>query len=64
MAGWLRENTDLSLYEARWSVRTYQQYLESMYGWADELDVAADELEGCIFSQQALLVGSQWATND
>ncbi len=61
MAGWLRENTDLSLSEARWSVRTYQRYLEIMFGWADELDVAADELEGCIFAQQARLDGGQWA---
>ena len=26
VAGWLRENADLSLSEARWSVRTYQRY--------------------------------------
>ncbi len=64
VAGWLRENTGLSLSEARWSVWTYQRYLETMFGWAGELDVAADQLEGCIFSQQAGLAGSQWATSD
>ncbi len=64
MAAWLRENTDLSLNEARWSVLTYERYLQTMFGWAGELDVAADELEACIFSEQAGLVSSQWATSD
>jgi hypothetical protein len=32
-----------------------------MYQWADELAVAADDLEACIFSEQALITGSQWA---
>jgi hypothetical protein len=51
------------LYEARWSVWTYQRYLKVMFGWADELGIAADELEGCIFSQQAGLAGnSQWGS--
>jgi hypothetical protein len=35
-----------------------------MFGWAGELDIAADELEACIFSEQAALVSSQWAAND
>ena len=35
--------------------------LEIMFDWADELDVAADELEGCIFARQAGLDGGQWA---
>jgi hypothetical protein len=63
VAGWLRQNTGLLLYEARWSVWTYQRYLKVMFGWADELGIAADELEGCIFSQQAGLAGnSQWGS--
>jgi Putative 8-oxoguanine DNA glycosylase OGG-like protein len=61
VAQWLRGYTDLRLNEVRWSVTTYSQYLESMYAWADELAVAADELETCIFSEQAGLAGSQWA---
>jgi hypothetical protein len=64
VAAWLRKNADLSLNEARWSVSTYERYLQTMFGWAEELDVAADELEACIFSEQAGLVSSQWATND
>jgi hypothetical protein len=33
-----------------------------MFGWADELALAADELELCIFSTQARGIGdSQWA---
>jgi hypothetical protein len=63
VAAWLRENADLSLNEARWSVRTYRRYLQTMFGWAGELDVAADVLEACIFSEQAGLVSSQWAAS-
>jgi hypothetical protein len=38
------------------------RYLEIMFGWADELALAADELELCIFSTQAGGLGdSQWA---
>ena len=64
VAAWLRENADLSLNEVRWSVWTYERYLQTMFGWAGELDVAAYELEACIFSEQAGLVSSQWATSD
>jgi hypothetical protein len=31
-----------------------------MFAWADELAVAGDELEVCIFSAQAGLGDSQW----
>ena len=58
------EDADLSLNQARWSVWTYERYLQAMFGWAGELEVAADELEACIFSEQAGLVSSQWATSD
>jgi hypothetical protein len=60
VAAWLRENTSLAVAEGRWSPRTYERYLEAMFGWADELDMAADELESCIFAEQAGLSGSQW----
>lgn len=62
VARWLRENAGLPLNELRWSVSTYVRYLEIMFGWADELALAADELELCIFSTQAGGIGdSQWA---
>jgi len=62
VARWLRENAGLPLNELRWSVSTYVRYLEIMFGWADELALAADELELCIFSTQAGGLGdSQWA---
>jgi hypothetical protein len=60
MAWWLRDNVGLVLNEIRWSVPTYRRYLASMYGWAGDLAVAADELEMCIFSEQAGLADSQW----
>jgi len=64
VARWLRENVGLVLNEVRWSVSTYASYLKTMFGWADELAVAADELEACIFSAQAGLVASHWAPAD
>ena len=45
MARWLRENVGLVLNEVRWSVSTYASYLKTMFGWADELGLTADELE-------------------
>ena len=61
VARWLRENVGLAFNELRWSTSTYARYLEAMFGWADELGLAADELEFCIFSTQAGLGESQWA---
>ena len=64
VARWLSENVGLAFNELRWSVSTYARYLETMFGWADELALAADELENCIFSRQAALGDSQWAPAD
>jgi hypothetical protein len=61
VARWLRQNVDLAFNQVRWSVSTYARYLETMFRWADELAVAADELEVCIFSAQAGLGESQWS---
>ena len=61
VALWLRENVRVAFNEVRWSVSTYARYLETMFGWADELALTADELEFCIFSTQAGLGESQWA---
>ena len=64
VARWLRENVGLAFNELRWSVSTYARYLETTFDWADELDLAADELESCIFSKQAGLGDGQWAPTD
>lgn len=61
VAGWLKDNAGLRLNQLRWSARTYQRYLTAMSGWADELSVATDELEVCIFSAEARKAGGQWA---
>jgi hypothetical protein len=53
VANWLRTQTGLSLNQVRWSSQTYARYLGTMAGWADQLSVTADELETCIFSDQA-----------
>ncbi len=64
VAAWLRANTDVWLSEARWSVSTYKRYLQTMFGWADELNAAADKIENCIFAEQAGIARSQWARSD
>ena len=64
VARWLHENVGLTFNELRWSVSTYARYLHTMFDWADELAVAAGELEACIFSAQAGLGASQWAAAD
>ena len=61
VARWLRENGGLAFNEVRWSVSTYTRYLETIVGWADELALAADHLEVCIFSARARLGDTQWA---
>jgi hypothetical protein len=63
VARWLRENVGLAFNEVRWSVSTHTRYLETMAGWADELALAADQLEVCIFSLQARLGDTQWAVS-
>jgi Putative 8-oxoguanine DNA glycosylase OGG-like protein len=60
VAAWLRDNTNLRLNETRWSSHAYERYLSAMFQWADEMGVAADELEACIFSEQAEATISQW----
>jgi hypothetical protein len=64
MARWLRENVGLAFNEVRWSVSTYKRCLETMVNWADELALAADQLEVCIFSTQARLGDTQSASAD
>ncbi len=53
VANWLRAQAGLSLNQVRWSSQTYARYLGTMAGWADQLSVTADELETCIFNDQA-----------
>jgi hypothetical protein len=62
VADWLRAQAGLSLSQVRWSSQTYDRYLATMSGWAGQLSVTADELETCIFSDQARLVASQWTS--
>ena len=50
--------------EVRWSVSTYASYLKTMFGWADELGLTADELEASIFSTQARPGNTQWLSDD
>jgi hypothetical protein len=61
VAAWLRANAGIRLNEVRWSARTYERYLAAMSGWAEEMAVTDDELEACIFSDQAKAAGGQWA---
>lgn len=61
VAAWLRVNTGIWLNEIRWSARTYERYLAAVSAWPEEMAVTDDELEACIFSDQAKAAGGQWA---
>jgi hypothetical protein len=37
------------------------RYLDTMYGWADALDIEPDDLECRVFSAEADAAGNQWA---
>lgn len=61
---WLLTHTALNIDPIPWNVSAYARYLESMHRWADELGIAPDELEECIFVAQASAQGGQWAHRD
>lgn len=49
VAAWLTANTSLTLHAGKWSLLTYELYLEHLSHWADSLDLTTVELEYCIF---------------
>jgi hypothetical protein len=58
---WLRSHTDVRVNTALWSSRSYANYVQQMWAWADQLGEPADVLEECMFTEQARERGSQWA---
>jgi len=60
VAGWLDRHAGIRIDAVQWSVKAYSRYLELMHTWADELRVQPDELEMCIFRDEASGRGSQW----
>ena len=60
VADWLRDHADVSLNPVPWHTGTYRRYLDLMAEWSDDLRIDADQLEACIFTDQASRTGSQW----
>jgi hypothetical protein len=60
VASWLREHSGLSINPVPWHPPSYHRYLETVGAWANELGVAADDVELCIFRDVAA-GGGQWA---
>lgn len=61
VADWLSEHAALTLNSIRWSAPTYLRYLTAMSRWADEMALAADKLEACVFMAAAADANGQWA---
>jgi hypothetical protein len=61
VAQWLTNNTQRTVRAGPWSPSTYRRYLELVGSWATALDVAADEVEWCMFQAQSDQTGNQWA---
>lgn len=62
LSRWLDREAGLRIDSVQWSVAAYRRYLAQMHEWADELGIAPDDLEMCIFREEASRRGSQWGT--
>ena len=62
VADWLRINAELSLNPVPWSTQTYRRYIDLLTEWARELAIEPDELETCLFTEEAGRAGSQWGS--
>lgn len=60
VSGWLEREVGLRIDAVQWSVAAYTRYLTQMHEWAHVLGIAPDELELCIFGDEAARRGSQW----
>lgn len=57
---WLDREAGIRIDSVQWSAAAYGRYLAHMHDWAAELGVAPDELEMCMFREEASRRGSQW----
>ena len=62
VADWLRDHAGLRINPVPWHLTTYRKYVKTVGLWADELQVASDDIELCIFRDVASTGGGQWAT--
>ena len=63
VASWLLRSAGLRFTHGRWHPRSYKAYFDAMHSWADEVGVRAEDIERCIFSDEAASrPGNQWGT--
>ena len=60
VADWIRTNTGVSFNPVPWRSHTYRRYVDLLAEWAGELGIESDELETCLFTDEASRTGSQW----
>lgn len=60
VSAWLARECGLRIDALQWSVAAYTRYLDQIHEWAKALGITPDELELCIFRDEASQRGSQW----
>jgi len=60
VADWLRDNVGASFNPVPWNINEYRRYVDLMTGWSVELGIEPDQLEACLFTEEAARIGSQW----
>ena len=60
VADWLQANVGASFKPVPWDTEAYRRYVNLMTGWSVELGIEPDQLEACLFTEEATRTGSQW----
>ena len=62
IASWLTKHVGGRWGATTWNTPAYGRYLDLVYAWASQIDARPDEIERLMFSDEASLLGNQWAT--
>jgi hypothetical protein len=60
VADWLRDNVATSFNPVPWDTAAFRRYVNLMSGWSSDLGIEPDQLEVCLFTEEAARTGSQW----
>jgi hypothetical protein len=61
VADWLRRNTNFRVHPVPWAPARYDEYLEKMHDWAQDLRIDPDAVELAIFQEMSERGGNQWS---
>jgi len=62
VASWLTKHVGGRWGATTWNAPVYGRYLDLVYAWASQIGARPDEIERLMFSDEASLLGNQWAT--